>query len=185
MAVASTCPLPTAEEATGKSASGPMAAIGCHSTLPSGHLRFVSAGGASYEYYSPILLPVVSNDLFLMCLCRGQSHQAASGQVAEATGVKAGSSQCSNCLRFIPTGQAQMHSLHCARNNTHCPVCDRVVRKVDMQHHWHCGVCIDVPFSTDTVRGRAKHEDIYHTPITCECGTVAELRDLLEVSSHV
>jgi hypothetical protein len=46
-----------------------------------------------------------------------------------------GTSLCSNCKKFIPVGNFNMHELRCAREVQRCPVCQQLVKRTDMEIH--------------------------------------------------
>lgn len=86
--------------------------------------------------------------------------------------------RCGHCGVIVPAGRLAMHMAFCERNNTKCLICDQVVRKSG-GHHWHCELCLDPPFVCNSAEARAKHNAIYHSKMTCECGETADLRKLM------
>uniref|UniRef100_A0A6A7G9P6 Ubiquitin fusion degradation protein 1 homolog n=1 Tax=Hirondellea gigas TaxID=1518452 RepID=A0A6A7G9P6_9CRUS len=74
--------------------------------------------------------------------------------------------KCANCWRFVPKSSSTMHSMHCARNNWRCPVCNAVIKLSEKDSHAHCPQCQKV-MSPDDLE---KHIDLSHRPILCECG---------------
>eukprot|EP00039_Didymoeca_costata_P006561 m.91317 g.91317 ORF g.91317 m.91317 type:complete len:711 (-) comp13300_c0_seq4:201-2333(-) len=86
---------------------------------------------------------------------------------------------CQNCKELIPQGRIQLHAAYCERHNVFCSICKKTVRKIDWENHWHCPNCTDQPYTCSSKRARKKHNDIYHTPISCDCGTQFELVSFL------
>lgn len=52
---------------------------------------------------------------------------------------------CPNCRRPIPPSSLPLHSIHCARNNTPCPLCPHVSARGSPKHN-HCATCA-TPFN--------------------------------------
>ena len=46
--------------------------------------------------------------------------------------------QCPNCRTYVPTRTIMMHRAFCERNNGICGWCGKVMKKDDLETHWHC-----------------------------------------------
>jgi hypothetical protein len=69
------------------------------------------------------------------------------------------------------------------RNNFHCSVCSRTLRKRDAVNHWHCDQCAtSPPFTTNSTASRDKHINLTHSIVHCAC---SESLPLLAIPSHV
>ena len=61
-------------------------------------------------------------------------------------------------------------------------ICHVIYLQADLQKHWHCDRCIDVTYTANDARARAKHVDLFHTPMACVCGVQLELA---QVPHHI
>ena len=62
-------------------------------------------------------------------------------------------------------------------------MCDRTIRRVDRDTHWHCGECDAAhPFLATTLAARSKHTALFHTDMTCSCGAAG--LPLLAMQQH-
>ncbi|RKP34447.1 ubiquitin fusion degradation protein UFD1-domain-containing protein [Dimargaris cristalligena] len=49
---------------------------------------------------------------------------------------------CPNCQTTVPSRSYELHATFCARNNTRCPACHRVLKRGEQaDNHWHCDQC--------------------------------------------
>jgi hypothetical protein len=48
--------------------------------------------------------------------------------------------------------------------------------QAQLAQHWHCDQCVETTVVCDSEEAKRKHLDIYHQPMTCECGAIHELR---------
>lgn len=81
---------------------------------------------------------------------------------APAPPAESGMARCGNCGAAVPTASLARHEAFCARSNAICLVCDRVVRRQDLESglHWHCDKCLDPPFVCDSSEARSKHLEL-------------------------
>ena len=103
---------------------------------------------------------------------------AAAAAAAAAAGPKIDGDRCGNCGVVVPPGRMRMHAAFCERNNTKCLICDAVVKKTG-GHHWHCDLCLEPPFACNSLEAKAKHQELYHAVMQCECGKSDEMRPLM------
>eukprot|EP00051_Salpingoeca_urceolata_P013427 m.168641 g.168641 ORF g.168641 m.168641 type:complete len:721 (-) comp17792_c0_seq6:54-2216(-) len=114
----------------------------------------------------------------VVTLSAKQSNQHPQGDGAAAA---VASSVCPNCREQVPEQHMVRHMAFCTRNNQFCEFCSKVVRKADIDSHWHCEVCWPVMrFATSSEAARAKHNVIEHTLLTCVCGEKFERREMMQ-----
>ncbi|KAJ3048426.1 hypothetical protein HK097_010541, partial [Rhizophlyctis rosea] len=81
--------------------------------------------------------------------------------------------QCPNCRVWVPGRTIGMHRAFCERNNAMCGWCGRVMKKEDLEAHWHCEVagCEKV----GNISEKLKHTTLIHTPHPCTCQALLPL----------
>lgn len=70
-----------------------------------------------------------------------------------------GYQECTNCGSWIPERTIMLHSNFCFRNNVKCDRCGEVMKKEELQNHFHCDHCEKVKLKTNKtlIRSRDKH----------------------------
>lgn len=92
--------------------------------------------------------------------------------------------QCKNCKQWIPKRTMMLHENFCLRNNIACPHCQNVFKKnsEEWKNHWHCP---HDTFYGNTAASKAKHDDIFHMPRTCDqCAYEGIFPNLPTLSQH-
>ena len=107
------------------------------------------------------------------------------GTEVEATGSGSGFAQCSNCRQLVPERTAGLHEAYCRRHNVACghPGCGAVLRKGEggrAEEHAHCELC------GLSMRRRevAKHVEVFHHKLKCECGVEMEMETMVSRSPY-
>lgn len=103
--------------------------------------------------------------------------------VAEAAAASQDMTSCSTCRKPVPTARLETHEAFCRRNNTVCLICDEVVPKAKFGQHWHCGLCVEIPYTASSMAARAKHLALYHSEMKCDCETTLEMRAMMQHKS--
>ncbi|KAL3821579.1 hypothetical protein ACJIZ3_007484 [Penstemon smallii] len=102
------------------------------------------------------------------------------GQVASASlsPIEVDTSECSNCLRYIPSRTVALHEAYCRRHNTLCKHfgCGIVLRIEDVESHIHCEKCGQV-FQGAEIE---KHMKVFHEPLQCPCGIFLEKEQMVQ-----
>ncbi|KAI5959915.1 uncharacterized protein KGF55_005147 [Candida pseudojiufengensis] len=88
--------------------------------------------------------------------------------------------QCSNCLKFIPSDKLILHENFCKRNNIRCPNCNSIFHKTIPATHWHCDKC---DAFGDTQISQFKHYKLYHSQQQYICCTT-QFNTFFELSHH-
>ncbi|KAF9951905.1 hypothetical protein BGZ70_000805 [Mortierella alpina] len=91
----------------------------------------------------------------------------------------AGYQECTNCGSWIPERTIMLHSNFCFRNNVKCDRCGDVMRKEELENHFHCDHCE----KHGHVSERKKHMEVYHGWYQCTCETY-ETPSLPELARH-
>ncbi|KAK9133278.1 hypothetical protein Scep_012806 [Stephania cephalantha] len=100
---------------------------------------------------------------------------------SSSSAVEAGSAECQNCRRYIPSRTIALHEAYCSRHNVVCEHagCKVVLRREEAANHVHCKKC-----------GRAfqqqemeKHMKVFHEPLHCACGVILEKEEMVQHQS--
>jgi len=62
-----------------------------------------------------------------------------------------GYQECTNCGSWIPERTMMLHSNFCFRNNSKCDRCGEVMKKEELQNHFHCDHCDMVREACDSM----------------------------------
>ncbi|CAO3589789.1 unnamed protein product [Absidia cylindrospora] len=100
-----------------------------------------------------------------------------------------GKTQCGNCQAWVPERTLPLHENFCLRNNVICPWgCGKIFKTNDggdttqQQLHWHCDQC---DTNGDSLNGKAKHMDYFHTKHFCDqCDEHTVVPSLLALAEH-
>jgi len=108
-----------------------------------------------------------------------QTEGTDDGTNATTSGVErevlwSGRVRCSNCHKLVPEASLDLHLLHCQRHCQVCPICQAVLKRSEFASHWHCPKCSQAMH----VDQAAKHMEVWHTLIKCECGQEMERSQL-------
>ncbi|KAF9942850.1 hypothetical protein BGZ67_009944 [Mortierella alpina] len=90
-----------------------------------------------------------------------------------------GYQECTNCGSWIPERTIMLHSNFCFRNNVKCDRCGEVMKKEELENHFHCDHCE----KHGHVSERKKHMEVYHGWYQCTCETF-ETPSLPELAQH-
>ncbi|KAG0207996.1 hypothetical protein BGX28_000940 [Mortierella sp. GBA30] len=110
------------------------------------------------------------------------SVNSVTGSITEADTPNKGApgyQECSNCGSWIPERTMMLHSNFCYRNNAKCDRCGEVMKKEELENHFHCDHCSKHGHVTE----RKKHMEIYHGWYQCTCETY-ETPSLPELAQH-
>ena len=97
-------------------------------------------------------------------------------QKADGNGRLENSSQCKNCLKWIPDASFVIHEVRCSRQIYRCQTCSTCINRKFANVHRHCNTCARVVTRQD------QHDALWHTPINCLCGV--SLPDRNELQRH-
>ncbi|KAF9579182.1 hypothetical protein BGW38_004656 [Lunasporangiospora selenospora] len=86
---------------------------------------------------------------------------------------------CSNCGSWIPERTMMLHGNFCMRNNVKCGRCGEVMKREELQNHFHCDHC-DMH---GHISEKDKHMEIYHGWYQCSCERY-ETPNLIELAQH-